>query len=123
MVPGIYLSADELERAVAYRRFGYREICAHPKEVGILERDEALVIDFAHVLFDDAPAALMLALDNAERGVPVGIHTYDLANPRLAPLHGFTNVVFAKTHLRILARLRKLNLTRVSLGRAKNVRK
>ena len=105
--PGIYVSGDELERAFAYD-VGYRDICAHPREIGVPKTTETFVIDFDHVLFDDKDAAVMKANGAANRGVLVGIHTYYPTDPRLGWCRSFPNVVIAKTHRRVLAHLRRL---------------
>jgi dihydrofolate reductase len=66
------------------------------------------VIDFNDVLFNDKYLAIAKAKEAAERGVLVGIHTYDPTDPRLKPLLDRTNVIVAKTHRRVLARVRRL---------------
>jgi hypothetical protein len=101
---GTYVSGDACERAVAFR-LGYRTVCHHPKEIGTLQPDEVLVIDFDRVLFDDKDLALVKANEAANRGVTVGIHTYYPDDPRLEPLLALPNVVVAKTHRLVLAGL------------------
>jgi hypothetical protein len=75
MINGTYVSGDACERALAFR-LGYRSVCHHPREIGVLGPDEVLVIDLDHVLFDDRDLAIVRANEAANRGVPVGIHTY-----------------------------------------------
>jgi hypothetical protein len=106
MILGTYVSSDACERAAAYR-LGYRNVCQHPKEIGVLGRDELLVIDFDHVLFDDQDLAVLKANEAANRGVSVGIHTYYPDDPRLTRFLALPNVTVAKTHRRLLARLRR----------------
>jgi len=103
---GTYVSGDACERALAYR-LGYRSVCHHPKEIGVLEPDEPLVIDLDHVLFDDRDLAVHKANEAANRGVPVGIHTYYPNDPRLTGFLALASVVVAKTHRRVLARMRR----------------
>ncbi len=107
MLQGAYVSADEVERAGALIR-GYRQVCQHPGEVGVLERDEILVIDFDHVLFGDTDLAATTAVGAARRGVRVGVHTYHLENPRLTPLRSEPNLMVGKTHDRVYAALRRM---------------
>jgi len=101
-----YVSADELERAAAFA-FGYIELCQHPREVRSLELGGILVFDLDHIAFDDRTAALAVAHEAARRGVLVGIHTYFRDDPRLTPLRAIANVRIAKTHKRLLVRLRR----------------
>lgn len=103
---GIYVSSDACERARAFR-LGYRNVCHHPNDVGVIEPNETLVIDFDHVLFDDRDLAVLKANEAANRRVPVGIHTYYPSDPRLTRLLALPNVIVAKTHRRVLALLRR----------------
>lgn len=105
--PDTYLSCCEVERAAAYD-MGYRDICMHPREIGDMKPRGLLVIDFDHVLFNDRDDAVMKANEAANRGVLVGIHTYYPTDPRLDAFRAFPNVVIAKTHRRVLARLRRV---------------
>ena len=50
--------------------------------------DELLVIDFDHVLFHDKDMAVVKANEAANRGVPVGVHTYYPDDPRLTRFLG-----------------------------------
>ena len=45
------------DQADAYR-FGYREVCHHPKEIGLPQVSATVVVDFDHVLFDDKDLAV-----------------------------------------------------------------
>jgi hypothetical protein len=102
MINGTYVSSDAVERAEAFR-LGYAKVCQHPKEIGVLEPDELLTIDFDHVLFDDKDLAVRKANEAANRGVPVGIHTYYPTDPRLERFLALPNVRVAKTHRHLLA--------------------
>ena len=74
-MPATYVSADAGERLGAYR-YGYRTVCECPREIGVPEASEMLVIDFNRVLFDDQETAIRKANAHARRGVLVAIHTY-----------------------------------------------
>jgi hypothetical protein len=104
MFPATYVSGDALERADAYR-IGYRTVCRHPREIGILEASEVLVIDFDHVLFDDQESAVRKANEAARRGVLVGIHTYYPEALKLYRLVELPHVMVAKAHRQLLVRL------------------
>src|SRR5258708_38518886 len=104
LFPATYVSADALERADAYR-LGYRTVCQDPREIGVPEVTETLVIDFNTVRYEDRATVVLLANKHARRGVLVGFHTYDpdaLAAHPLAPL---PNVIVAKTHRDLLIEL------------------
>ncbi len=77
---GTYVSGDEVERA-GTRKFGNTTVCQHPGEIGTLERDEVLVIDFGHVLFQDWDPAVTKASQTARGGMPVGVQTYHPEDP------------------------------------------
>jgi hypothetical protein len=104
MIPAIYVSGDALERADAYR-FGYRTVCWHPREIGVPEVSDTLVIDCGHVLFDDYEHAVACAKAAAARGVLVGIHTYYPQALELYGLVGLPNVLVAKNHRLLLRKL------------------
>ena len=104
MFPAIYVSADELERADAYR-LGYRTVCWHPREIGLADVSETLVIDFDHILFDDQETAVMKASAAARRGVLVGVHTHYPQALKLYRLVALPNVLVATTHRRLLVKL------------------
>ncbi|HYT87627.1 MAG TPA: hypothetical protein VEL76_02805 [Gemmataceae bacterium] len=106
MVRGTYVSSDELERAEA-AQFGYRYVCHHPNEIGVVDDGETLVIDFDHVLFDDQDLAVLKANQAANCGTVVGIHTYYPNDPRLQQLLALPNVLVAKTHRRLLKAMRQ----------------
>jgi hypothetical protein len=107
MFPATYVSADALERADAYR-LGYRTVCQHPREIGVPEATEMLVIDFNHVLFDDQATAVAKANAHARRGLLVGIHTYYPQALEVLRLAALPNVVVAKTHRELLVELGRL---------------
>src|SRR5262249_34529359 len=71
------------------------------------EPDEALVIDFDHVLFDDRDLAVRKVNEAAKRGVLVGIHTYYPDDPRLTDCLALPDVTIAKTHRRLLVLMRR----------------
>jgi hypothetical protein len=104
MFPATYVSADALERADAYR-LGYRTVCMHPREIGVLEVTEALVIDFNQVLFGEQETAVVQANQHARRGVLVGLHTYSPEALEAFPLVALPNVLVAKTHRELLFKL------------------
>jgi len=104
MLPATYLSNDALERADAYR-YGYRTVCQHPKEIGLLEPNETLVIDFNTVLFDDQEMVIVKANEAARRGVLVGIHTYHPQALEVYRLAKLPNVLVAKNHRQLLVKL------------------
>jgi hypothetical protein len=104
LLPAVYVSADELERALA-RGVGYRTVCAHPKEVGVVDVSELLAIDCNPVLVGDPGAAVAAAKDHAGRGGVVGLHTYDPDARELAGLRALPTVVVAKTHKQLLFKL------------------
>jgi hypothetical protein len=106
VLKGTYVSGDACERAEAFR-LGYRSVCHHPKEIGVVGPDEPLVIDFDHVLFDDKDLAVRKANEAANRGVTVGIHTYYPNDPRLLRHLALPNVVVAKTHRHLLTLMRR----------------
>jgi hypothetical protein len=108
MSQGTYVSSDACERSQAFR-LGYRQVCHHPKEVGVLEPPETLVIDFDHVLFDEKDLAVRKANEAANLGVLVGIHTYYPEDPRLQRFLALPNVHIAKTHRLVLKRMRQPN--------------
>lgn len=107
MVRGIYVSCDEVARDEARER-GYHNICLHPNEIGVPETGETVVINLDSVLFDDKDAAVAKANELASCGVNVGIHTYYPNDPRLRIHLALPNVVVAKTHRRVLAKMRRL---------------
>ena len=104
MFPATYLSSDALERADAYR-LGYRTVCQHPKEIGVLEPNETLVLDFNHVLFDEREMVVVQANEAARRGVLVGIHTYHPQALEVYRLAALPNVLVAKNHRQLLVEL------------------
>jgi hypothetical protein len=106
MIEGTYVSGDACERADAYR-FGYRQVCWHPKEITLAESDQLLTIDFDHVLFDDRDLAILTANKAANRGVLMGIHTYYPNDPRLQLFLALPNVIVARTHRRLLVLVRQ----------------
>lgn len=106
-VKGIYVSADDLERAAA-REMGYETVCLHPNEACILAAERELVIDFDHVLFGDFDAAVRVAVDAARCGMAVGIHTYNPGHLPLATLTALPRVTVARTHRELRAAMRSL---------------
>jgi hypothetical protein len=99
-----YMSSDETERADALE-LGYRTICQHPREIGVLEPSEMLVIDFNHILFDDHELAIAKINEAAQRGVLVGIHTYYREALKLYRLAKLPNVLVADSHRWLLLKL------------------
>ena len=99
-----YVSNDETERADALK-LGYRAIFQHPREIGVLEPSEMLVIDFDQVLFDDHELAIAKINEAARRGVLVGIHTYYREALKLYRLAKLPNVLVADTHRWLLLKL------------------
>ena len=84
---------------------GYRIVCQHPIEIGVLEATDTLAMDFNTILFDDHETAVAKVKEHASRGGLVGIHTYypqALDFYQLVPL---PNVVVAKTHRLLLEEL------------------
>ena len=116
VIEGTYVSGDACERADAFR-FGYRTVCHHPKEVGVLGPEQVLVIDFDHVLFDDRDLAVRKANEAAHRGVFVGVHTYYPTDPRLQRFLALPNVHVAKTHRRLLVVMRRRMRAKVTSRR------
>ena len=110
MKKGTYLSADELERADARRRFGYATVAEDPREIDKIVRGHvsAVVIDLDHVLLANIDAALKVASKAVRAGVPVGLHTFYPDDPRLAALASDPLVVVAKTHRQVRKALRRL---------------
>jgi hypothetical protein len=104
LLPATYVSSDQIERADAFK-VGYRNVCQHPREVGVLEPSEMLVMDLNHVLGDDHELAIVVANEAAERGVLVGIHTYYPESLKLYRLAKLPNVLVADTHRRLLLKL------------------
>ena len=103
---GTYVSGDEYERVDA-RDMGYRNVHQHPNEIGSLEPLDLLVIDWDHVLFDDKDVAMASALEAANRGVMVGIHTYNPESSGLGQLRRFPNVRMARNHRSLLRQFGK----------------
>jgi hypothetical protein len=106
MFPVVYVSKDDVERADAHR-FGYRAVCTHPGEIGNLDLSDILIIDFNFILFDDHECAIAKANEHALRGALVGIHTYRRAALKRHRLVALPNVLVAKTHHRLFAKLRR----------------
>ena len=106
LIQGAYVSGDELERAEAYE-LGYRDVCSHSRQIGVLEPSEILVIDLGHVLLEERDIAIVKANETANRGVLVGIHTYYPDDPRLDRFLALPNVLVAQTHARVIAALRR----------------
>lgn len=106
LIAAIYMSGDELERDEA-RKHGYLKVVQHPNEIGELEPDQVLVIDFNHVLFDDHELAIAKANEAAQRGVLVGIHTYYREALKLYRLTKLPNVFVADTHQFLLLKLNR----------------
>lgn len=104
-----YVSADEIEAVEAFR-MGYDIVCRHPNQVGALASGDELVIDGNIVVFADLDAAARVAAEAIQNGVAVGVHTYGLENPALAPLVALPGVVAAKTHREVRAALRRLHV-------------
>jgi hypothetical protein len=104
MLPAIYVSGDELECADA-DRLGYSTICQHPREAGVPDVSDVLVLDFGRVLFDDHESAIACVKAGAARGVLVGIHTYYPEVLKLYGLVGLPNVLVAKNHRLLLMKL------------------
>ena len=104
MLPATYLSADALERANAYR-LGYRTVCWCPREIGVPEATEMLVIDFNNVMFEEQEAVIIKANAHARRGILVGIHTYYPQALEVYRLATLPNVFVAKTHRELLVEL------------------
>src|SRR4051794_4764192 len=104
MFPATYVSGDSRERADAYC-LGYRTVCHHPREVGVPDVSETLVMDFGHVLFDDHEATVACVKAAAARGVLIGLHTYYPEALKLFGLVGLPNVLVAKTHRLLLVKL------------------
>jgi hypothetical protein len=104
LVNGTYVSADEIEIALALR-LGYRVVRQHVRQIPEPRAGETLVIDFDHVAFDDKDETLVVATNAASRGVLVGVHTYFPENPRLRELAALPMVVVAATHEGVLAGL------------------
>jgi hypothetical protein len=99
-----YLSNDPVEIADAFE-LGYRTVCQHPREIGVLEPSEVLVIDFNNILFDDHELAIAKINEAAQRGLLVGIHTYYREALKLYRLAKLPNVLVANTHRWLLLKL------------------
>lgn len=99
VINGTYVSGDTNERAEAFL-LGYKAVCQHPNEIGVLEPDECLVIDGDRVLFGDKAQAAAKAAEAAKRGVTVGIHSFLRSDWGLG---SFPNVVLGRTHAEVLA--------------------
>ena len=101
-----YLSACEVERALAFR-LHYEKVCQYPNEIGLLGPDDLLIVDFDAIQFGDTKIAVRVIREAANRGVPIGLHTYQdtLVIQELMELPG---VVVAKNQLRVRAKLRRL---------------
>ena len=96
-IKGTYVSGDEFRRLDA-RAMGYEVVCQHPNEVGVLGRDDELIIDLDYVLFGDFDTVLRVATEAARNGVTGGVHAYNLEHPALAPLALLPGITVAKTH-------------------------
>jgi hypothetical protein len=104
LISAVYMSSDEVDRADAFK-VGYRAVCQHPNEVGSLESGDILVMDVNFVLFDDIALAIDVANEGADRGVLVGLHTYNPDAPALQRLAKLPNVLVAKNHRLLLHKL------------------
>jgi hypothetical protein len=97
----VFMSSDEVARARAFK-LGYRRVCQHPREIGVLDGIKMLVIDFSQILFDDHELAIEIVNEAARSGIIVGIHTYYPEALKLQRLAKLPNVLVAKTHRRLL---------------------